>query len=259
MTKVYEGEYTFKEGSQKAPQYATFEFAEKFLYTGNNLRVVCLHECDVENTSDFNKIFFAQDADKANNQYSLLTVGDIGDVRYRTGSYYPVAKFFVEDAPTVRLSENKVEFTKTEVGNTYTKNIALTAANLIGDIIVSDPTSSDITVAPTVISKEMAESGNAVITVTFKPTTSSVGTDAVELFTEGGETITLPISWDVVSGIEDINSTTPYNVEVIDLSGRHIMTTTVLGDLYEALRGKIGEGVYLVKTGNKVYKLNIKK
>ena len=37
------------------------------------------------------------------------------------------------------------------------------------------------------------------------------------------------------------------------------MTTTVLGDLYEALRGKIGEGVYLVKTGNKVYKLNIKK
>ena len=218
-----------------------------------------MHECDVENTSDFNKIFFAQDADKANNQYSLLTVGDIGDVRYRTGSYYPVAKFFVEDAPTVRLSENKVEFTKTEVGNTYTKNIALTAANLIGDIIVSDPTSSDITVAPTVISKEMAESGNAVITVTFKPTTSSVGTDAVELFTEGGETITLPISWDVVSGIEDINSTTPYNVEVIDLSGRHIMTTTVLGDLYEALRGKIGEGVYLVKTGNKVYKLNIKK
>ena len=259
MTKVYEGEYTFKEGSQKAPQYATFEFAEKFLYTGNNLRVVCLHECDVENTSDFNKIFFAQDADKANNQYSLLTVGDIGDVRYRTGSYYPVAKFFVEDAPTVRLSENKVEFTKTEVGNTYTKNIALTAANLIGDIIVSDPTSSDITIAPTVISKEVAESGNAVITVTFKPTTSSVGTDAVELFTEGGETITLPISWDVVSGIEDIDSTTPYNVEVIDLSGRHIMTTTVLGDLYEALRGKIGEGVYLVKTGNKVYKLNIKK
>ena len=259
MTKVFEGEYTFKEGSQKAPQYATFEFADKFLYTGNNLRVVCLHECDVDKTSDFNKIYFAQDADKANNQYSLLTVGDVSDVRYRTGSYYPVAKFFVEDAPTVRLSEDKVEFTNAEVGKTYTKKIALSAANLIGDIIVSDPASSDITVAPTVISKDEAESGNAVLTITFKPTVASVGNDVVELFTEGGETITLPISWDVATGIEGIDGTTPYNVEIIDLSGRHIATTTVSGNLYEALRGKIGEGVYLVKTGNKVYKLNIKK
>ena len=88
---------------------------------------------------------------------------------------------------------------------------------------------------------------------------ASVGNDVVELFTEGGETITLPISWDVTTGIEGIDGTTPYNVEIIDLSGRHIATTTVSGNLYEALRGKIGEGVYLVKTGNKVYKLNIKK
>lgn len=259
MTKVFEGECTFKDGSQKVPVYATFNFSDKFLYTGHNLRVVCLQECDEESTSDFNKIYFAQDADKANDQHALFTVGDITDVRYRTGSYYPVAKFFFEDAPTVRLSESKVEFLGAETGNTYTRKVAVKAANLTGDIFVSDPASSDITVSPSFISKADAESGNAVVTITFTPSEASVGEDAIEFITDGGETVTLPISWDVATGIESVDFSSPRSVEVFDLAGRHVTSATVSGNPAEALRGTVGEGVYIVKTAGKVYKMNIKK
>lgn len=255
MTKVFEGDYTFKEGTEKNPVYAVFDFADKFLYTGNNLRVVCLQEG--ESTASFNKIFFAQDADKANDQYSLYTYDN--DLRYRTGLYYPVARFTVESAPTVRLSAANVEFKDAEPGKTYTKTVSLTAANLIGDVIISDPESSEITISPSVISKADAEAGNAVITVTFAPTKATDGSDAVEIFTEGGETISLPISWTITSGIENVDLLTPRDVEVYDLSGRHITTTTVSGRLADALRNTIGKGVYLVKTGDKVYKMNVNK
>ena len=259
MTKVFEGECTFKDGSQNVPVYAAFNFDDKFLYTGHNLRVVCVQECDEENTSDFNKIYFAQDADKANGQYALFTVGDITDVRYRSGSYYPVAKFYFEDAPTVRLSESKVEFLNAEVGKTYTKKVEVKAANLTGDIFVSDPASSDITVSPSFISKEEAESGNAAVTITFAPSTASVGEDAIQFVTDGGEAATLSIIWNVATGIEGVDFGSPRSVEVFDLAGRHIASATILGDPAEALRKTVGEGVYLVKTAGKVYKLNIKK
>ena len=234
-------------------------FDEKFLYTGRNLRVVCMHECDVENTSDFNKIYFAQDADKANNQYALFTVGDITDVRYRTGSYYPVAKFYFENAPTVRLSESKIEFMDVEIGKTYTKEVTVTAANLTGDIFVSDPASSDLTVSPSFISKEDAESGNVIVTITLTPSVDSVGEDAIEFITDGGEAVKLPVSWNVTTGIENIESNESCSVEVFDLAGRHVGEITNSGNLTEALRRMVGEGVYLVKTAGKVYKLHIKK
>lgn len=259
MTKVFEGECTFKDGSQNVPVYAMFDFDEKFLYTGRNLRVVCMHECDVENTSDFNKIYFAQDADKANNQYALFTVGDITDVRYRTGSYYPVAKFYFENAPTVRLSESKIEFMDVEIGKTYTKEVTVTAANLTGDIFVSDPASSDLTVSPSFISKEDAESGNVIVTITLTPSVDSVGEDAIEFITDGGEAVKLPVSWNVTTGIENIESNESCSVEVFDLAGRHVGEITNSGNLTETLRRMVGEGVYLVKTAGKVYKLHIKK
>lgn len=255
MTKVFEGEYTFKDGSEKSPAYATFQFDEKFLYTGQNLRVVCLQEGD--QTASFNKIYFGQDADKANNQYSLYTYDN--DLRYRTGLYYPVAKFYVEEAPTVRLSEQKVEFLDCKVGQTYTKEVSITASNLIGDIIVSDPASADITVAPTVITKDDAEAGNAKLTVTFTPSVSSTGSDAVEIFTEGGENIILPISWDVASGIESIDLSANGEAEVYDLSGRHITTVRMAGNLADELRTAVGQGVYVVKSAGKAYKVNVNK
>lgn len=255
MTKVFEGDYTFKEGTEKYPVYATFDFTDKFLYTGNNLRVVCLQEG--ESTASFNKIFFAQDADKANEQYSLYTYDN--EIRYRTGLYYPVARFSVESAPTVRLSETSIEFKDAEAGKTYTKSVALTAANLIGDVIISDPASSEITISPNVISKADAEAGNSVVTITFAPAAASVGTDAVEIFTEGGEAISLPISWDVASGIENVDFGTACNVEIFDLSGRRITTATVSGNIADALHTAVGNGIYLVKTGDKVYKINVNK
>lgn len=255
LTKVYEGEVTFKEGTQNAPVYATFEFDEKFLYTGNNLRVVCMH--DGESFSSFNQIYFGQDADKAKEQYSLYTYDN--DIRYRTGYYYPVAKFFVEDAPTVRLSTSSIDFGTVETGKSYTKTVSLTASDLLGDVIISDPTTSEVAVSPNIIAMEDAAAGNASITVTLTPSTATAGKDEVEIFTEGGETLILPITWQFDGAVEAIVFDAPKSVTVFDVLGRTLLSTEVTGNLSNALKDKLNDGIYVVKAGNEVYKLKIAK
>lgn len=256
LTKVFEGEVTFKEGTAKAPVYATFNFDKEFLYTGNNLRVVCVHEG--ENFAGFNQIYFAQDADKAAQQYSLYTYDQ--DIRYKTGVYYPVAKFYVENAPTVRLSATACDFGQVEIGKTYTRKLTLSASNLLGDIVVSDPASSELTVTPSVIAKADAEAGAVELTVTLKPSAETTGSDAVELFTDGGETVTLPITWVCGSGVNSVEFDQPTSVEVYDMLGRRVAAATVTGSLRSELGSlPLNRGTYVVKAGNSVYKLQLGK
>ena len=262
MTKVFDSNITFDGGSKSEPTWANIPFDEKFLYTGGNLRIVCLHDCtEIENISDqasFNKFYFAQDTAKAAQQYCLYTYDN--EIRYNTGRHYPVVSFILEDAPTVRLDVANWEVGNVEVGKTYTKTINVSASGLLGDIIISDPNSSEITLDEQLISMESIQtSGSASITLTLTPTENSTGKDSIEIFTEGGETIEFPITWTLPGSVGSMIFDHPQDVTVFDVLGRHVLDTRIEGNIQTNLEKVLNQGIYIVKAGNNVYKLKINK
>ncbi len=262
MTKVFEGNITFDGGSVNEPEWAEIPFDEKFLYTGGNLRIVTMHDCTgIDNISDqasFNKFYFGQDLEKAANQYCLYTYDN--ETRYNTGRHYPVVTFVLEDAPTVRLDAYSWEAGDVEVGQTRTKTVTVTASGLLGDIIISDPASSEVTVEPQlIVQDEIMSTGTATFTLTLTPSDNTSNGDFVEIFTEGGETITFPINWHVPGAVGSLVFDEPRDVEVFDVLGRKVLNTRVEGNLQTSLKQVLNQGIYVVKAGNDVYKIKVNK
>lgn len=254
LTKVFEGEVTFDGGSMQDPEWISFPFSETFLYTGGNLRVVCTHDSG-ESQASFNRFFFGQDTEKAKNQYCLYTYDN--EIRYNTERHYPVARLSLDDAPTVKLDVASWEAGVVEAGKTYTKTVTVNASGLVGDIIISDPQTSEVTVEPQFISKDAAAS--ATFTLTLTPSESSANGDYVEIFTEGGETITFPINWSLQGSVGSLVFDQPRQVSVYDVLGRQVVNTEVEGNLQSALEKVLNQGIYVVKAGNEVYKVKINK
>ncbi len=262
LTKVFEGNITFDGGSINEPEWVKIPFDEKFLYTGGNLRIVTMHDCtDIDNISDqasFNKFFFGQDLEKAANQYCLYTYDN--ELRYNTGRHYPVVTFVLEDAPTVRLDAESWEAGSVEVGQTYTKTVTITASSLLGDIIISDPSSNEVTIDRQLIERnEIEGTGYAAFTLTLTPSESTSNGDFIEIFTEGGETITFPINWHVPGSVGSMVFDQPRDVNVYDVLGRKVLDTRIEGNLQSSLQQVLNQGIYVVKAGNDVYKIKVNK
>lgn len=299
MTKVYDGSVTYVgTGTPTDPLWLEFEFDEPFQYTGGTLRVVYENTNEIEKTcsyyfrDDYNKhrkalLSYGESATKLEAEnydgqaFPVMKISSESSIKAEPASVEAgdVALFAMVEKE-VKLTVNGELNNGITISAPTTDVVAISQTAFTNEEIAAGngTVSFKVTISPEDqrISKDqivVSSRGldDIVIPVTWNPVlgykaevrtigeANSTGADAVEIFTEGGENIVLPITWDVASGIESVELSTPGQAEVFDLSGRHVATATVSGNLSEALRGTLGNGVYVVKAAGKTYKVNVNK
>ncbi len=114
------------------------------------------------------------------------------------------------DSPKVTTSISSLEFAPLLQGQSAQQAFTLSAENLTGALSLSS-TSSHFAVSPSVISKDDAEAGGAVVTVTFKPTAGGSLSGDIQITTDGMDTpakvavsgvaqaVTVPMSYAMAS------------------------------------------------------------
>lgn len=222
------------------------ELPEAFVYDGSNLRVRLKAVSD--KTSDY--WYFGCDGTRrvaalirmAGDEAGLSKCSYETDNLRRTIAYYPVVKITAADETTMDARINLASYSwlqdEAVIGKTYTKEIKLTATGATGDIVLSTPNNSAVTVSPSKISEAEAQAG-AVITVTLAPTNLEDAYASFMISPATADAIEFPVFWkasqtepydDLITGnLNNWSQYAPFSFNYHNSKNEFVITADQLG------------------------------
>lgn len=106
------------------------------------------------------------------------------------------AKADAVETPEITITDMSVDFGKVYKGLTYTKTINVKGKNLKGDISLSSPVSSEVTVSATTVAKADAESENGCdVVLTLTVDNTAMTSDKIVYAADGAQSRTQIVEW----------------------------------------------------------------
>ena len=153
----------------------------------------------------------------------------------------------------VDIVPTTVDFGGVVIGNTYQRDITVRATAITHDILLSQPTTSEVALSTSVITPDEAANG-ATVTVTLIPSVlDAENAEFILSCDDFDQPITVNVLWKAFSGIDAVEFASPTDVVVCDIQGRVLVNRTVMS-LREVI-DILEPGIYVLRADGNAYKL----